>query len=308
MAVRKKNAEEKRLDDHYSGKERWLDWGPYLSERQWGTVREDYSANGHAWSYLPHDHARSRAYRWGEDGLMGISDIRCKTCFSLALWNGQDPIIKERLFGLNGNEGNHAEDVKELYYYLDSVFDDQAYFDVFSEYAKVTGEDTLIKITVANRSKNAAPIYLMPTLWFRNVWSPNPKMEKPVLESIAHKAKGEQAVKVIHPTMEHPYYFYFERADKVLFTENETNRQRIFDQKNETPFVKDLINDAVIGQDFSVFDNKKSGTKMSPSDQYSATGLRRYDVDQTILLFRCKHLAGWRSVSSQPTRTKKTRS
>ncbi len=306
MAARKKNEEQKRLDDHYSGKERWLDWGPYLSERQWGTVREDYSPNGQAWSYLPHDHARSRAYRWGEDGLMGISDIRCKTCFSLALWNGQDPIIKERLFGLNGNEGNHAEDVKELYYYLDStpthsymktlykyphaafpyqqlveanarldrnvreyeitdtgVFDDHAYFDVFSEYAKITGEDTLIKITVANRSKKAAPLYLMPTLWFRNVWEPNPDMEKPVLKTMAHKTKGEQAIAVKHPTMEHSYYFYFAEADKLLFTENETNRERIFGQKNKTPFVKDAINDAVIQQDFSIFKKQKSGTKVA---------------------------------------------
>jgi len=307
MAIRKKIAEQKRLDDHYSGKERWLDWGPYLSERQWGTVREDYSPNGEAWSYLPHDHARSRSYRWGEDGLMGISDIRCKTCFSLALWNGQDPIIKERLFGLNGHEGNHAEDVKELYYYLDStpthsymktlykyphaafpygklleanakldrnvreyeitdtgVFDNQAYFDVFSEYAKVTGEDTLIKITVANRGKNTAPIYLMPTLWFRNVWSPDPGSKKPIIKTMAHKTKGEQAAEVKHPTMEHSYYFYFMTADEILYTENETNRERIFGIKNETPFVKDLINDAVIDQNFSVFEQKKSGTKMSP--------------------------------------------
>jgi len=307
MANKRKNEEQKRLDDHYSGKERWLDWGPYLSERQWGTVREDYSENGDAWSYFPHDHARSRAYRWGEDGLMGISDIRCKTCFSLALWNGQDPILKERLFGLNGNEGNHAEDVKELYYYLDStpthsymktlykyphaaypysqlleanskldrnvrefeitdtgVFDNQAYFDVFSEYAKVTGEDTLIKITVANRGKNAAPIYLLPTLWFRNTWGPDPGMKKPTIKTIAHKVKEEQAVEVLHPTMDHKYYYYFATPDKVLFTENETNRQRIFGQKNKTPFVKDLFNDAVISQDFSSFKQKKSGTKMTP--------------------------------------------
>ncbi len=307
MADRKKNAEQKRLDDHYSGKERWLDWGPYLSERQWGTVREDYSANGAAWSYFPHDHARSRAYRWGEDGLMGISDIRCKTCFSLALWNGQDPIIKERLFGLNGHEGNHAEDVKELYYYLDStpthsymktlykyphaafpygkllevnskldrnvreyeitdtgVFDDQAYFDVFSEYAKVSGEDMFIKITVANRGKSAAPIHLMPTLWFRNTWEPDPTMKKPTIKRMAHKVKGEQAVEVAHPTMAHKYYYYFAEADQLLFTENETNRQRIFGKKNKTRFVKDLFNDAVIAQDFSGFKQKKSGTKMSP--------------------------------------------
>ena len=99
----------------------WRRWGPYLSERQWGTVREDYSADGTAWEYLPHDHARSRAYRWGEDGIAGICDDQQQLCFALALWNGADPILKERLFGLTGNEGNHGEDVKEYYFYLDNV-------------------------------------------------------------------------------------------------------------------------------------------------------------------------------------------
>jgi hypothetical protein len=115
------NAEQQRLTDHYASKKNWLRWGPYLSERQWGTVREDYSAKGDPWNYFPHDHARSRAYRWGEDGIAGISDDMCNLCFAIALWNGKDPILKERLFGLSGPEGNHAEDVKELYYYLDST-------------------------------------------------------------------------------------------------------------------------------------------------------------------------------------------
>jgi hypothetical protein len=113
-------AEEARINEQYKGHKKWLKWGPYLSERQWGTVREDYSKDGNAWDYFPHDHSRSKVYRWGEDGIAGISDDRQLICFSLALWNGKDPILKERLFGLTGNEGNHGEDVKELYYYLDN--------------------------------------------------------------------------------------------------------------------------------------------------------------------------------------------
>jgi len=308
MPITKKTIEQKRLDDHYSGKERWLDWGPYLSERQWGTVREDYSPGGDAWEYFPHDQARSRAYRWGEDGLMGISDIRGWLCFSVALWNGNDAIIKERLFGLSGPEGNHAEDVKELYYYLDStpthsymktlykyphtaypydelirearhrdrsepeyeiedtgVFDDQKYFDVTTEYAKVTGEDTFIKITIANRGKDAATIHLLPTLWCRNYWQSDKKEPKPIIKSIPHKVKGEQAAEIQHPKMgEEKYYFYFATGDQVLYAENETNRERIFHKKNDSPFVKDTINDAIIAQDFSIFKKQNSGTKMCP--------------------------------------------
>src|SRR5438045_8820090 len=115
------NAENNRLDEAQSNGVAWKKWGPYLSERQWGTVREDYSESGDAWNYFTHDHARSRAYRWGEDGLAGISDEQANLCFALALWNGNDPIVKERLFGLPNPEGNHGEDVKEYYYYLDST-------------------------------------------------------------------------------------------------------------------------------------------------------------------------------------------
>src|SRR5216110_3355620 len=114
-------AEHQRLEQDASRTNNWKRWGPYLSERQWATVREDYSPYGNCWDYFPHDHARSRAYRWGEDGLLGIADRQCRLCFAVALWNGKDPILKERLFGLTGSEGNHGEDVKELYYYLDST-------------------------------------------------------------------------------------------------------------------------------------------------------------------------------------------
>src|SRR6187549_3935988 len=207
-------AEQTRLQEDREGRAPWKKWGPYLSERQWGTVREDYSPNGDAWNYFTHDHAQYRAYRWGEDGLVGISDDRQLLCFSLALWNGRDPIIKERLFGLTNSEANHGEDVKEYYFYLDStpthsymkylykypqaafpyadliqtnrergrggleyelldtgVFHEDRYFDVFVEYAKNDPEELLIKISATNRGPDAAPLTILPTVWFRNTWS-----------------------------------------------------------------------------------------------------------------------------------------
>ncbi len=204
-----------RLADDAQRKANWKRWGPYLADRQWSTVREDYSANGDCWNYFPHDHARSRAYRWGEDGLLGITDRECRLCFALALWNGRDPFLKERLFGLTNPQGNHGEDVKECYYYLDStpthswmaamyrypqarypyeeliaenarrsrrepefeladtgVLAEGRYFDVRVEYAKAGPNDILITITAANRGPAAAPLHLLPTLWFRNTCSP----------------------------------------------------------------------------------------------------------------------------------------
>src|SRR5277367_4005488 len=207
------SAEAERLQASRDRAVHWKRWGPYLSERQWGTVREDYSANGDAWNYLPHDHARSRAYRWGEDGLLGISDRECRLCFAVALWNGRDPILKERLFGLTNPQGNHGEDPKEVWHYLDStpthsymralykypqaefpyqrlveenarrskeerefeledtgIFDESRYFDVFVEYAKGDDDDILIRLTLANRGPEAAPLHVLPTVWYRNTW------------------------------------------------------------------------------------------------------------------------------------------
>ncbi len=208
------DAETQRLAADARREENWKRWGPYLSERQWGTVREDYSPDGSCWDYFPRDHARSRAYRWGEDGLLGITDRECRLCFALALWNGRDPILKERLFGLTNAEGNHGEDVKECYFYLDAtptssylkalykypqaefpyarlleenrrrsrkdpefelletgIFDDHRYFDVFAEYAKLSPNDILIRVTAANCGPEAATLHLLPTVWFRNTWS-----------------------------------------------------------------------------------------------------------------------------------------
>jgi hypothetical protein len=296
--------ERERLKEHYSRQKDWLEWGPYLSERQWGTVREDYSPNGDAWRYLSHDHSRSRAYRWGEDGIAGISDRYCNICFGVTLWNGKDPILKERLFGLSGPKGNHGEDVKELYYYLDNtpshaymkhlykypqnkfpyeelveenkkrgkhepeyelldtgIFDNNEYFDVFTEYAKVDGEDLLIKISITNRGAETAPVYLLPTLWLRNLWSYGGIKEKPVIE----KGNGawEYSVSVKHRFVG-DYHLYFEKPSKFLFTENETNREKIFGEKNDHPYKKDLFHNAVINNDYSLAEKKEAGTKFAP--------------------------------------------
>jgi len=311
--------EDLRLEEHLSGKKNWKKWGPYLSERQWGTVREDYSPNGNAWDYLPHDHARSRAYRWGEDGIGGISDDYATLCFALALWNGKDPILKERLFGLTGSEGNHGEDVKELYYYLDStpthsymkmlykypqeefpyadlvhtnqhrskqeleyemidtgVFKDNRYFDVFIEYAKAEEEDILIKITVANRGNEAAEIHLLPTLWYRNEWSFNKIDFKPKISLLEGKRDSE-GVKAVHSTFG-THFLYVEQADRMLFTENETNKQRVFNIPNTTHFVKDVFHKALIEKDFELLAGKKEGTKFTPYVKKELSGNEEYIV------------------------------
>jgi len=295
-------AEDRRLADNASHKVFWKKWGPYLSERQWGTVREDYSADGEPWEYFPHDHARSRVYRWGEDGLGGISDINQDLCFSLALWNGKDPILKERLFGLATKEGNHGEDVKELYYYLDNtpthsymkylykypqaefpyqklldtnrrrsrldpeyelmdtgVFADNKYFDVLIEYAKADPDDILVKISIFNRGKDRAAITIVPTLWYRNTWAYGKIKTRPDIK-LNDTEKRWNMLECVHEDMG-SYYLYGEKSGLVVFTENETNRERLFNQPNASPFVKDAFHDAVITSDLSLVGNRKNGTK-----------------------------------------------
>ena len=303
-------AEQQRLDDARLEKFAWKKWGPYLSERQWGTVREDYSENGDAWNFFTHDQARSRAYRWGEDGIAGISDDKQHLCFALALWNGKDPILKERLFGLTNSEGNHGEDVKEYYFYLDSapthsymkylykypqaaypygdlvetnrhrskndmeyelldtgVFNDDRYFDVFVEYAKDGPEDVLVRITAANRGPEATELHLLPTLWFRNDWSSwiaesNRAPKKPNLQQILAPA-GTSAVAATHPLLGE-LIFFCEGEVPLLFTENETNHERLFPgQKNESPYVKDGINDFVVQGKQGAVNPGKQGTKVA---------------------------------------------
>jgi hypothetical protein len=305
-----KTAEKKRLDEEHQGKTPWKKWGPYLSERQWGTVREDYSADGDAWNFFTHDHARSRAYRWGEDGIAGISDDRQRLCFALALWNGRDPILKERLFGLTNSQANHGEDVKEYYFYLDStpthsymkylykypqapypyedlvrtngrrtreemeyelldtgVFNEDRYFDVFVEYAKGEAEDILVKITAANRGPDEAKLHLLPTLWFRNDWSSwiaesNRATEKPNLRQIK-ASSGTSTVEATHPLLG-KYTLSCEGEVLLLFTENETNHELLFPgQKNESPYVKDGINDCVVSGDQAAVNPARTGTKVA---------------------------------------------
>jgi hypothetical protein len=299
--------EQQRLSEARRPGVPWKKWGPYLSERQWGTVREDYSDNGDAWDYFTHDQARSRAYRWGEDGLAGISDDKQHLCFALALWNGKDPILKERLFGLTNSEGNHGEDVKEYYFYLDStpthsymkylykypqaaypyddlvetnrrrsrsdleyelldtgIFEGDRYFDVFVEYAKGGPEDILVQITAANRGPEAAELHLLPTLWFRNDWTgrTSGSAKKPALHEIEGPL-GTRAIAVVHPVLG-SYYLYSDGDVPLLFTENETNNERLFpSQPNASPYVKDGINNYVVEGRQQAVNPDRKGTKVA---------------------------------------------
>ena len=300
------NEEAKRLEAAHTENVPWKKWGPYLSERQWGTVREDFSENGDAWNYFSHDQARSRAYRWGEDGLGGISDDKQRLCLALALWNGKDPILKERLFGLTNSEGNHGEDVKEYYFYLDStpthsymrylykypqaaypysdlvltnrrrsrdemeyelldtgVFNDDRYFDVFVEYAKGSPEDILVQITAINRGPDAAELHLLPTLWFRNDWAKwiAKPSKRPEIKQIT-LPEGVTAVSAEHE-VPGSYHLYFEGDVPLLFTENETNYERVFGTPNQTPFVKDGINDYIVNGRKTAVNPDKNGTKVA---------------------------------------------
>jgi len=302
--------EQSRLQQARQGTSDWKKWGPYLSERQWGTVREDYSQDGNAWDYFSHDQARSRAYHWGEDGLAGISDDRQRLCFSISLWNGKDPILKERCFGLTNSESNHGEDVKEYYFYLDStpthsymkylykyphaafpyndlvttskgrnrgdmeyelldtgIFDSDRYFDVFVEYAKQSAEDILIQISISNRGPESATVHVLPTLLFRNTWTWWPDTVKPSLK----KAGSKKDVAIIAASHDQlgDRYLYCEGNTELLFTENETNNERIFGTPNASPFVKDGINNYVVNGKKDVVNPQGTGTKAAA--HYSIT-------------------------------------
>ncbi|HUS09747.1 MAG TPA: hypothetical protein VMZ30_04700, partial [Pyrinomonadaceae bacterium] len=297
----KLTAEEQRLEEARQRTKHWKRWGPYLSERAWGTVREDYSQYGTAWDYLPHDHARSRAYRWNEDGLAGICDRHQTICFALALWNGHDPILKERIFGLTGSEGNHGEDVKEYYFYLDStpthsymkylykypqaefpysqlvdenrsrgklasefelidtgIFNDDRYFDVIVEYAKADVEDILIKVTATNHGPEAASINLLPTIWFRNTWSWNQNgTAKPSLRKVQD---GRNTIELEVSGLG-KRWLHCDESPELLFTENDTNTQRLFNSTNSSRFVKDGINDYIVHGNQAAVNPEQTGTK-----------------------------------------------
>ena len=296
--------ERQRLEEADLGTAPWRKWGPYLSERQWGTVREDYSPSGEAWDFFSHDHARSRAYRWGEDGIMGVSDDQGLMCLAVALWNEKDPILKERLFGLTGSEGNHGEDVKEYYYYLDNVpthsymkglyrypqarfpygelvaenqqrgrdapeyelmdtgvFQDDRYFDVVVEYAKADAEDILMRVTVFNHGPEAAAIHVLPTAWFRNTWSWGRDDRRPLIKASDPTVDARCARSEHHSLGER--WLAFEGDPALLFTENETNFQRLWGVENRSAFVKDGINERVVNAAEGAVNPQLAGTKVA---------------------------------------------
>ncbi len=309
-------AEELRLEEDRQRMKYWKRWGPYLSERAWGSVREDYSANGTAWDYFPHDHARSRAYRWNEDGLAGVCDRHQRMCFAIALWNRRDPILKERLFGLTGSEGNHGEDVKEYYFYVDStpthsymkflykypqaafpyadlvdenrrrgkgapefelvdtgVFAEDRYFDVEVEYAKADPEDILIRIHITNRGPEPAPIDVLPTVWFRNIWSWYPNAKRPSLSCAA-----ANTIALDDPKYGRRYLHCDDEAGPkpspstvptLLFTENETNCERIFGGPSASPYVKDAFHRFIVHGETGAVNPAGRGTKAAA--RYSLT-------------------------------------
>jgi len=302
------DTERERLAEVQRGSRAWRLWGPYLAQRAWGTVREDYSANGDVWRSFPHEHARSRAYRWNEDGLLGVCDESQHLCFGLALWNGVDDILKERPFGLTGHEGNHGEDAKDYWWFLDNVpshaymralykypqrafpyarlveenarrgrddpefelldtgvFDDDRYFDVTVEYAKASPTDLLVRITAANRGPDPALLELLPTLWFRNSWSWAQRGDRPSLTVLAD---APARVLAQHATLGR-YHLACEGAPELLFTENETNAERLFAARNESPYVKDAFHEYVVHGRHDAVNPARRGTKMAA--RYRAT-------------------------------------
>ena len=296
-------AEEKRLEEARMREKDWKLWGPYISERAWGTVREDYSKDGAAWDYFPFEHAAQKAFRWNEDGIAGICDRKQRICFAVSLWNGNDAILKERLFGLGGNAGGHGEDVKEYYFYADNtpthsymkflykypqgqfpyeklyeenrkrdksqpeyelldtgVFDENKYFDVFVEYAKADNEDICIKITAINRGTETAPLQILPTVWFRNRWSWYETAYKPQMREIEIAAENLSLIH-LHEEKRGNFYLLSEGTSNLLFTENETNFQKLYGGENESLFAKDGINDFVVNNKKEAVNLQQTGTK-----------------------------------------------
>jgi len=304
------DAESQRLQEDAARTRNWKRWGPYLSERQWGTVREDYSPDGTCWGSFSHDHARSRAYRWGEDGILGFSDRECRLCFALAMWNGRDPILKERLFGLTGPEGNHGEDVKECYYYLDAtptaswtralykypqaefpyahlveenrrrdrsqgefeladtgLFDESRYFDVVAEYAKAGHDDICVAITVHNRGPDAHELHLLPTFWFRNTWSWGCRHEgcevKPNI-----RLDDKDGTLITHHASLNPFRLAADGGpDGVrptwLFTDNESNVEKLWGVADGNPYSKDAFHRYVIDGETTAVNPRPRGTKVA---------------------------------------------
>jgi hypothetical protein len=314
QATPKDSAEGQRLVETY-GKLLWRRWGPYVSERSWGTVREDYSPHGAAWDFLSHDAARSKAYRWGEDGLAAICDRYQLLVFGLVLWNGKDPILKERAFGLTPGEGNHGEDVKEYYFYLDStpthsymkylykypqaafpyerllaenrnrggrgfefelldtgIFDEDRYFDVFVEYGKASAEDLCIRIEAVNRGPDTAPLHIIPHLWFRNIWGWTDVRGKPpvitegpeedgALSLIADDTNADRLKNLPFDYQLGTRYLYAPAGGNLLFTDNETNAERLYGVPGYSHYVKDAFHRAIVNGESGAVNPDQIGTK-----------------------------------------------
>ncbi|MET0634518.1 MAG: glucosidase [Chitinophagaceae bacterium] len=301
--------EEIRIRDRDEGRADWAKWGPYVSDRQWGTVREDYSSDGEPWTYLTHDQSRSRAYRWGEDGIAGFCDDQQLVCIGLSLWNTNDPILKERLFGLGATEGNHGEDVKELYYYLEAtpthsymkmlykypharfpyedlleknrernrdqreyelldtgVFLGNNYFDVFVEYAKANEAEVLMQVTVFNRGQEDHVLHVIPQLWFRNTWDWGIHDYKPRLS-----VNRKDSIHIEHQALGN-YYLSLENEAPILFCENETNYQKVFQTPNHSPYPKDGFHEYIIHGNNSTVNPAGFGTKAAVDYQLLVPG------------------------------------
>jgi hypothetical protein len=299
------NAERQRLENQRHGSENWRLWGPYLSERAWGTVREDYSPYGEAWEHFSHEQARSRAYRWSEDGLGGISDQQQRLCLALALWNGRDPILKERAFGLTGNQGNRGEDVKEYYFYVDAtpshsylrylykypqaaypyqwlvqenarrdrfqppfnicdtgLFDGGRYWDVEMIYAKAGPEEIHLRIVAHNRGPEQATLHLLPTLWFRNTWSWGDPVAKPAIRTLEPPKGAAWAVAAEHSELG-TYFLYGSLSARPLFTENESNVEKLWGHPNPGRYVKDAFHRLVIQGENDAVNPAATGSKFA---------------------------------------------
>jgi len=319
-------AERQRLNDDQD----WKQWGPYLSERAWGTVREDYSEQGTAWEHFPHDHARSRAYRWSEDGLGGICDREQRLCLALALWNGRDPILKERAFGLTGNEGNRGEDVKEVYFYADAtpthsyleyrycypqaaypyaelveenrrrsrtdppynlidsgVFEQNRYWDVRMEYARQSPGLIHLRISATNRGDQPAELWLLPQLWFRNDWAwgdpdeSGDELSRPEITLDQESATNQWGVITRHRDLETMYLYGQGDAD-LLFTENESNHERLWGTANPSPWVKDAFHRYLVDDEHQAVNPAHRGSKFAAA--YHLTAASRETISIELVL------------------------
>jgi hypothetical protein len=320
----KSNAERERLERQREGRENWRLWGPYLSERAWGTVREDYSPGGKVWEYFDHEQSRSRAYRWSEDGLGGICDDKQRLCFALALWNGRDPMLKERAFGLTGKQGAHGEDVKEFYFYPDAtpshsylrylykypqaeypyrwlvdeaarrtrldpdvnlfdagLFQDNRYWDVEVRYAKAGPDEIHVRILASNRGPEEASLHLLPTLWFRNTWSWGDSTDKPKLHVIEKAGAAKWAVRAEHSGLG-AYYLYGRQAAELLFTENETNNEILWEESNTTSYVKDAFHRRVIRNEIAAVNPDQKGTKFAAWSSHKVAPGQSVQLDLVI--------------------------